>query len=57
LNSEVIAEEMVRTLVGSIALVLAVPISTAAAAWYYSKHRPTAEEAAHGHSHDHGHTH
>ncbi len=34
MNSEFFAEELVRTLVGSAALVLAVPLSTALAAWY-----------------------
>lgn len=37
LNSEVIAEEVARTLVGSATLVLAVPIATLLAALYYSK--------------------
>ncbi len=37
LNSELIAEEIIRTLVGSTALILAVPISTIIATWYYSK--------------------
>lgn len=37
LNSENIAEEVVRTLVGSSALVLAVPLSTVLAAWYFSR--------------------
>lgn len=37
LNSESIAEEVVRTLVGSAALTLAVPITTALAAWYFGR--------------------
>ncbi len=37
LNSEDIAEEIVRTLVGSTALILAVPIATALAAWYFGR--------------------
>lgn len=37
INSQQIAEEIVRTLVGSTALVLAVPISSALAAYYYTK--------------------
>lgn len=36
-NSQQIAEELVRTLVGSTSLVLAVPISSAIAAYYYTK--------------------
>lgn len=35
-NSETIAEEIVRTLVGSVCLILAVPITTALAASYFS---------------------
>ena len=44
LNAEFIAEEVVRTLVGSIALVFAVPISTFLAAYFFSRkkhHNPT----------------
>lgn len=37
LNSELIAEEIVRSIVGSLILVLAVPISTGLAAYFYSK--------------------
>jgi uncharacterized membrane protein len=37
LNGEYLAEEIVRTLVGSTALVLAVPISTALASYVYAK--------------------
>ncbi len=36
LNSAFISEEVVRTLVGSLALVLAVPITTALAAWWFA---------------------
>jgi uncharacterized membrane protein len=36
-SSEAIATEIVRTLVGSIGLILAVPIATAIAAYYYKK--------------------
>jgi uncharacterized membrane protein len=38
-NSEFIVEEVVRTLVGSAALILAVPITTLIAAKYFSKHK------------------
>ena len=38
LNSEYLAEEVIRTLVGSITLVLAVPLSTLIAAWYFTKY-------------------
>jgi len=36
LNSEIIMEEVVRMLMGSTALILAVPLTTGLAAWYYS---------------------
>lgn len=36
LNNEFVAEELVRTLVGSTTLVLAVPVSTALAAYFYT---------------------
>lgn len=36
-NSEFLAEEIVRTLSGSIGLVLAVPVTTGAAAWYLTR--------------------
>ena len=51
LNSEFMAEEIVRTLVGSSALLLAVPISTylAARAFAHGKHT----RAATGHVHSH----
>ena len=37
INNEMIAEEVVRTLVGSMGLIMAVPITTALASYYYSK--------------------
>lgn len=37
LNSEIIVEEVVRMLSGSVALVLAVPITTTLAAWHFSR--------------------
>lgn len=39
LNNESVAEEIVRTAVGSSALILAVPIATAFAAWYFGAKR------------------
>lgn len=39
-NNEMIAEEVIRTLVGSASLVLAVPISTFLAAYFFSKQKP-----------------
>ncbi len=38
-NSSFVAEEIVRTLVGSATLVLAVPITTILAAWFYSRRK------------------
>ena len=40
LNREIFATEIVRTLVGSIGIVLAVPITTAIAAWYLVRKEP-----------------
>lgn len=39
LNGEPIAEEIVRTMVGSIGIILAVPITTALAAWAFGRKR------------------
>jgi uncharacterized membrane protein len=39
INSESLAEEIVRTLVGSIALILAVPLATVLAACYFSRNK------------------
>jgi uncharacterized membrane protein len=55
LNSEFIAEEVVRTIVGSMALMLAVPITTLLSAYYFThRHVPVDSDAPgvhHGHSH------
>ncbi|MEV3852865.1 YibE/F family protein [Streptomyces sp. NPDC050095] len=45
-NSELVAEEIVRTLVGSIGLVASVPVTTALAALVVSADRPGAQEPA-----------
>lgn len=37
INSEPMAEEIVRTIVGSIALIVALPITTLLASWYFKK--------------------
>lgn len=51
-NSEMIAEEIVRTIVGSLCLVLAVPITTALAAAYFDRYRSVGQaSAASGHHH------
>jgi uncharacterized membrane protein len=41
INYEMVAEEIVRTLTGSIGLVLAVPITTILAAWWYKRAQKT----------------
>jgi uncharacterized membrane protein len=50
-NSEMIAEEVVRTIVGSVCLVLAVPVTTALAAAYYG--RPGVRASGTGAPHRH----
>lgn len=52
-NSEVIAIEIIRTMVGSIGLVAAVPFTTWLAAWYVSRHG-SGELAKGIHQHGHG---
>ncbi|MEV5724477.1 YibE/F family protein [Streptomyces pharetrae] len=47
-NSELVAEEIVRTLIGSIGLVASVPVTTALAALVVSADRPGAERATTG---------
>ena len=54
LNQEVVAAELVRIIVGSIGLVLAIPITTVIAAWWFSKHDvDKGDVESHGHSHVH----
>jgi uncharacterized membrane protein len=54
LNQEVIAAEILRIIVGSIGLILAVPLTTALAAWYFKNQEDLAsEEDHHGHHHHH----
>lgn len=53
-NQEVVAAELVRIIVGSIGLILAVPLTTLIAAWWYGKHKVDGKEVlSHGHSHNH----
>lgn len=54
LNQEMVAGELVRIIVGSIGLIMAVPFTTLIAAWYFAK-QPIDElhPASHGHSHAH----
>ena len=62
LNSELFATEVIRILMGSIGLILAVPITTVIATWMLKgiKERTSAAHVhahGHGHGHGHGHTH
>jgi uncharacterized membrane protein len=49
LNSELISEEIVRTIVGSITLIVAVPITTLLAAYFFSRTGPSSVEGGHIH--------
>ncbi|MBI2473621.1 YibE/F family protein [Candidatus Uhrbacteria bacterium] len=53
LNGQMITEEIVRTLVGSTALILAVPISTLCAAWFYTRTKHPIEKMDTIHTHQH----
>ncbi len=53
LNSEIIAEEVVRTLTGSIGLVLAVPIATFIASYFMIWKNPPLSKNGHAHNHSH----
>ena len=66
INQEILAAEILRIIVGSIGLVLAVPFTTAMAAWYFKdKYVDPNDDMGHSHSHgadahdhcDHGHAH
>ena len=52
INTELFATEIVRTIVGSIGLILAVPIVTLLAVFYLRGYEPK-----HAHTHSHGHVH
>jgi len=56
LNSEFIAEEIIRTLVGSIALLLAIPVTTAMAA-FWLRAKPDTHKHHHHTQDDHDHAH
>lgn len=54
LNQEVVASELARILIGSIGLILAVPITTIIAAWWFgSRELSKVEGEHHGHYHHH----
>ena len=63
LNREVFATEIVRTMIGSIGLVLAVPITTFVSVWMLTRKgikrglRSTEDSGHSAHSHSHGHNH
>lgn len=54
LNQEVVAAELLRIIVGSMGLILAVPATTAVAAWWY-QHRVVDSHLKSPHSHHHHH--
>jgi len=56
INQEIVAAEILRIVVGSIGLLLAVPLTTVMAAWYF-KDKSVNEHDAGGHNHGHSHTH
>lgn len=54
INQEIVAAELVRIIIGSIGLILAVPFTTLIAAWYFSSHPVDTEDvSSHGHGHHH----
>ncbi len=55
LNQEVVASEFLRIIVGSLGLILAVPATTAMAAWYYRNRTVAHHDQDHGHGHHHHH--
>jgi uncharacterized membrane protein len=54
INSELFATEIIRAVVGSIGLIMTVPIVTGLAVWYLKNYE---SKHSHGHSHGHGHGH
>ena len=60
INQEIVAAEILRIVVGSIGLLLAVPLTTMMAAWYFKDKAVDDHDTCdhgHGHSHSHSHTH
>src|SRR5690606_14722809 len=53
LNQEMIAAELARILIGSIGLILAVPLTTALAAWWFGNREVDINTSGHYHSHHH----
>ncbi|MDE1919154.1 MAG: YibE/F family protein [Patescibacteria group bacterium] len=54
INQELFATEIVRTMVGSIGLILAVPLTTLISVWMLRKGKPS-DTKSEGHSHSHAH--
>jgi uncharacterized membrane protein len=50
-NQEVIAAEILRIIIGSIGLILAVPFTTIVAAWYFGNREVSDRDIHHGHNH------
>ncbi len=55
INSEALATEIVRTIVGSIGLILTVPITTMLAVHFLKNYKREDEHSGHSHSHEHFH--
>lgn len=53
INQEIVAAELVRIIIGSMGLILAVPLTTAAAAWYFGKQSSVEECEGHHCGHHH----
>lgn len=54
INQEIIASEILRIIIGSIGLILAVPFTTLVASWYFGNREVSADSVA-GHAHHHHH--
>jgi len=52
-NQEIFATEIIRTMVGSIGLILAVPLTTVISIWIWHKKSPPDTKGSEGHSHAH----
>ncbi len=58
INMEIFAAEVIRTMIGSIGLILTVPVTTLLAVYFlkdFKGKQMTLDELEHGHSHGHGH--
>lgn len=57
LNQEMVAVEITRIVVGSIGIILAVPVTTAIGAWYFQNRIPDDDSLENGHVCGHTHSH